>query len=418
MLKRLLNQICGLCVDRRANIATTFALTVPIIFGAAGVAVDYILMSQQQTSLQRVADAAALDAARELGLVQSSGTDVASIAQNYASGMLSQLSTPSTPIVTAAVIDSNQAVQVDISESYQPTLSGLILKQPVTITAHAVARAVTPAPICFLALDPKAPGTLQLQDSAVLTAVSCAVYSDSTNPQGMKAVQGAVINSTYTCSAGGKVGNKINFNPDPLTDCPVMADPLISRAPPTPGACSFMNKVVDGMTVTLNPGTYCGGLTITDGANVTLGAGVFIIKDGPFVVNGGSTLQGTGTGIYLTGTSATLSFGADTTISLTAPKDGPLSGILVFEDRAEPPLQVHQILSNNARTLHGTVYIPQGQLVVNATQPIADKSLYTIIVTRRMQLYSGPNLVLNSDYADSDIPVPTGLGPTGVYLTQ
>ena len=64
--------------------------------------------------------------------------------------------------------------------------------------------------------------------------------------------------------------------------------------------------------------------------------------------------------------------------------------------------------------------MPQGRLIIDATQPIADKSAYTIIVTRRMELYAGPNLVMNTDYSSSDIPVPQGVGIVGdtVALTK
>src|SRR5262245_2190007 len=68
----------------RGSTVTLFALTLPVIMGAAAVAVDYSTMAQQRTKLQAAADAAALDAARELHLAQSAGTNVAEIASNYA----------------------------------------------------------------------------------------------------------------------------------------------------------------------------------------------------------------------------------------------------------------------------------------------------------------------------------------------
>jgi hypothetical protein len=226
----------------------------------------------------------------------------------------------------------------------------------------------------------------------------------------MKSKHAAVLTATLICTAGGKVGGKINFTPDPLTDCPILPDPLAARPPPAVDGCSTINKVVSGQTVTLNPGTYCNGLQITGGAQVTLAPGVYVIKDGPLTVDAGSSFQGTNVGFYLTGDAATLLFANDTTINLTAPKDGALSGMLLFEDRLAPALRSHKILSDNARTLLGTIYVPQGRLIVDANQPVADKSAYTIIVTRRMELYAGPNLVMNTDYGSTDIPVPKGVG--------
>jgi hypothetical protein len=59
----------------------------------------------------------------------------------------------------------------------------------------------------------------------------------------------------------------------------------------------------------------------------------------------------------------------------------------------------------------GTIYMPQGRLIVDATSPIADRSAYTVLMVQQLDLYSGPNLVLNSDYGASEIPVPMGVGP-------
>src|SRR5581483_4525122 len=215
--------------------------------------------------------------------------------------------------------------------------------------------------------------------------------------------------------------------PTPVTDCPVMPDPLASRPPPPDAPCNYVAKVVAGSTATLQPGVYCGGLVISLGANVTLAPGIYTIQDGPFLVNGNSSLSGQNVSIYMKGLGANLKFDADTTISLTAPKDGPMAGILIYDDPTGAtallnPLisgkyakllstaREHLILSNNARTLLGTIYMPNGRLIIDADKPIADKSAYTVLVVRQLDLYSGPNLILNSDYGASEIPVPPGVG--------
>jgi len=61
--------------------------------------------------------------------------------------------------------------------------------------------------------------------------------------------------------------------------------------------------------------------------------------------------------------------------------------------------------------LLGTIYMPKGRLIIDANKPIADKSAYTVLVVQRIDLHSGPNLILNSDYSASDVPVPPGVGP-------
>jgi hypothetical protein len=210
---------------------------------------------------------------------------------------------------------------------------------------------------------------------------------------------------------------------------------LGSRTAPSVGSCNYTNTVIDGTTQTLQPGTYCGGLTVTNAANVTLAAGIFVITGAPLLVDKGSTLKGSHVGIYLGGANANLAFDTDSTISLSAPSSGPLAGILVYDDpsgAAAPATTLasglvcnsmaknaqytaaprqHRIFSNNAQNLTGTIYMPKGELLIDATQPIASYSAYTVLVVAQLHLCAGPTLVLNTNYSATDVPVPMGVGP-------
>jgi hypothetical protein len=288
---------------------------------------------------------------------------------------------------------------------------------------------------------------VHLQQSAMMTATGCMVYSNSKHPGGLQAKDSAVLKAGIVCTAGGKTKTGgATVTPDPVTDCPVMEDPLRARTPPTVGPCRFDEMVVDGGSQTLEPGVYCKGLRITKGAQVTLAKGTYIIKDGPLIVDKGGDIRGDNVSIYLTGRKANLVFAADSTINLSASKDGPLAGLLIFDDPsgasapAIPPFPLpipivgellgallpagppreHKILSDNARTLLGTIYMPKGRLIIDASKPIADKSAYTVLVVQRIDLHAGPNLILNSDYSATDVPVPKGVGPYGsnVMLTN
>src|SRR4029434_1210623 len=135
------------------------------------------------------------------------------------------------------------------------------------------------------------------------------------------------------CAAGGRAKtNGATLTPAPVTDCPQMVDPLKSRTPPSDTTCRFNDTVVSGVVRELQPRVYCKGLKITANAQVTLASGVYIIKDGPLIVDKGAALTGANVGFYLTGPSSNLTFAADSTISLSAPKDGPLAGLLIFDD--------------------------------------------------------------------------------------
>lgn len=417
MIRRYVDRLRNVIRDRRGNVAVAFAFALLPLVGGAGMALDYSIMAQQRSRMQFAADTAALRAARELLLAPTGTNYIATLARNYAQSTLSQtFSREANVVVGANVVEANSAVHVTIAATYKP-LFPVILKNTANLSVQAVARSAG-YPICALALDDSAPGTINLQANARLTAQKCSVYSNSTSGQGLQAVQSAVLSAGMICTAGGKVGSNANFNPIPLTDCPAIPDPLASRALPPVGPCTTLGQVIDGLTVTLSPGAYCDGLRITNGANVTLSPGVYVIKNGPLIVEKGATLRGINAGLFLTGERATIQFESDTTIGLTAPTNGPLAGILLFEDPATSRLHQHKILSDNAPVLLGTIYLPQGRLIIDAHKPIAHQSAYTIIVARRIELFSGPNLVLNTDYGATNIPVPKGVGPGVVRLTQ
>jgi hypothetical protein len=264
----------------------------------------------------------------------------------------------------------------------------------------------------MIGLDRSAQGTITLQNSAKLNAPNCAVYVNSLDNAAIKAKNSSVLLSEVTCTVGGYKGSRANFTPLPLTDCPVLEDPLAKRLPPTVGRCDYKNFVAEDESVVMKPGVYCGGIEIDDEADVTMRAGIYIIDGGMLSVRDDAGLKGRNVGIYLTGKNSGIKFFGDSSIDLTAPKDGPMAGLLIWQSAYVKDAKF-EIYSNDARNLLGTIYLPQGELYIDAKAPIADRSAYTALVVKRLTLYSGPNLHLNTDYSDTPIPVPGGLGLTG-----
>jgi Flp pilus assembly protein TadG len=415
--------------DRAGNSAVAFALTAPVLFGLGGLAIDYAGAVSVRAKMQAVADAAAIQAAREFQMAQSSAQKIATIARNYVTSQLTGVG------VTTEVDAPALKVRVKLEKDVELTLAKVLLNSVMHVSVTATAKMTSGLPLCLLALEPRWRGAVTLQTNARMTAPACIVQSNSTNPQGLVSMDDALLQAGFICSSGGRIRTKnTNYTPEPITDCPVMADPLAARQGPTDFACSTINKVVDGTVTSLQPGVYCGGLKVTNAAEVTLYPGIYVFKDGPLVVDGGATLKGTGVAIYMKGPGANLTFDVASTISLAAPTSGPLTGILIYDDptgaaapdkRNKRPKEnaaprEHLILSDNARTLLGTIYMPKGRLIVDATKPVADRSAYTVMVVQQLDLYDGPNLHLNTDYQNSDVPVPQGVGPYGgkVLLTN
>ncbi len=399
--------------SQRGMIAIKFALAVPVILMIVGTAVDYSTIRGRLTTLQSAVDAAAVAAAKELGLSDARTANTSSIvdavARAYLAENYGQKANASGVAISTAVTDDPLAVHVIATETVQARFGDIFGLSAKSLKVEAVAKVAGRPNICVLGLDPDDMGTISLEKDARVTGNNCAVFSNSADERGLKARDSARLDADLICSRGGVEGSSANFAPEPILDCPSVDDPLAGRPEPEIGSCLETDLVINNVTRTLSPGTYCGGLTIEEDAAVRLNPGIYVIKDGPLTVSGGAMIQGENVGIFLTGIDATLNFTTNSSIDLAAPIDGEMAGVLLFEGRSQPEDSRHMIRSNDARVLLGTIYLPRGKLVIDANRPIADQSAYTAIVTRAMSLSGGPHLVLNTNYDLTPVPVPAGV---------
>jgi hypothetical protein len=234
------------------------------------------------------------------------------------------------------------------------------------------------------------------------------VQSNSTDPDGINVASGSELVSTLICSSGGVKGSG-SFEPAAQTDCAPLEDPLASREPPAVSGCDYLDRKIEGGNVSISAGTYCGGLKIEKEALVFAEPGTYVFTDGKLEVKDEASLTGDYVTFYFDG-DALLDFDKDTTIDLSAPKEGPLAGILFFESPAAPKGREFNIESENARRLLGTIYLPNGKLKIDTKGDVAEESAYTVIVAEQLEV-KGANLVINSDYGGTDVPVPEGIGP-------
>ena len=397
--------------NTQGGVSLLFGLALPVLAGLVALALDTSHWTKERGLLQVAADSAALAAVREFSLPGTDTRRIELVARQFAAGQLGALAEKAK---INAVADARAAtVAVTITRTADSLLAGMVNISGATIGVRATARMVGSPKICLIALDPTNGKTISVSKTAKLTAKECSVFANSTDSQALSVKDNALLTAASICSSGGTEGGSQNFRPAPRVDCPVIRDPLAMRPPPTVGACDFTDKVVDRGSVILMPGVYCGGLKVTNNATARLRAGIYVIKNGKLIVDATATLEGTDVGFYMTGGSAQFEFDKATTISLAAPKSGAMAGLLFFEDRAAALGSKHAILSNNAHTLLGTIYLPRGMLHIDAEAPISNRAAYTIIVTNQIELISGPELFLNANYGSSTVPVPAGVGPLG-----
>lgn len=407
----------GLHRDRRGNVALIFALIAPLLLAFVGAGIDYGRYGVTRAALQEIADAAAIAGARQYLLSDSSEALPEAIAESAAGTALSARGYAAAADIEVAADNPGASVSVSIRYGQKPTFLVGLFKNPIEISVAATAQASGGANVCIITLNPTAKDALLMTADARISGANCSIYGNSTNTVGIGVYQNAKVTSKMTCSAGGFGGGAMNYSPTPLTDCPVREDPLKDRTPPTVGVCNYNRHSVSNFVGALQPGVYCGGLTILGNSNIQLQKGIYIIKDGDMQVLGTSRIFGEEVGFYFTGNGADLFLNDDVDISLSAPISGPMAGVLIWQDPAGRTMKVFEVASNNVKTLVGTIYLPKGKFLGRANAPVAQSSAYTAIVAERIELLSGVNVVLNTNYGDTPVPVPAGLAGAGKQVT-
>jgi hypothetical protein len=400
------------CVSRflqsaSGNIIVPFAVAAPALLAASGLAVDYGTHSLKVAELQSIADTAVLGGANELALSGSSDAAIKSVVLSY---IAAKYGGGGSVIASKTEIDRKAGtLRVALEETWTPVFAEFLNAGVTPIRVDATASLLGGENLCILALSDTQSSTVHLDQNAILQANGCGVYSNSTHAQGIRLDSNSKIAASSICSAGGVNAKTTSVKPTPTTDCPPIPDPLVGRASPVVGGCDVANFKISKGSKTLNPGTYCGGMDITKTASVTFNSGTYIIKDGNFNVSNTASIFGEHVGFYLVGDSAMINFIGDSTISLTGAVDGDMAGLLFFEDRAAPLNRQHHIQTTNAKVLTGTIYLSRGVFAVDPNAKVAQDSAYTAIIARRFELTQGLQLILNSDYGATDVPVPEGI---------
>jgi len=403
------------------NAAALFCLVLPVLIGIAGLGIDSASLENQRTKMQNVADSTALAVGKEMNLLTDDMEPLRQSGIARAEALLNEVGLADrSPTITIDLDRESATSRVEISMATKTFLPSEVWgDRPIVVAAEA--NLFGSSKLCILSLDRSSKRALALDKLARVTAPDCFVQADSRDSEALSARQLSLLISSSACTSGGYEGELALFVPPPETDCPVLEDPLEMRqAPSTPG-CDFSNLQIDA-SQSIAPGHYCGGLQINGNARVTAEPGTYIISGGALVVQNSASLRGENVAFYFADDNATFEFKNNAMVELSGPTQGPMAGILFYESRSAPLGRTFRISSDSVRKLIGTIYLPRGIFLATAVDDgilplpgdplkiIGAASTYTIIVAHNIQL-DGVNLVINADYAASDVPVPEGLGP-------
>ncbi|MGA2409965.1 MAG: hypothetical protein ABSG46_06185, partial [Candidatus Binataceae bacterium] len=321
-------------------------------------------------------------------------------------------------------------VEVIVSQPQSTWFLSVLGYSQLSVKARAVAESESAAG-CMYALDSSATQAVNLSNGVNISS-SCGVIVDSSNSTALSVVGGSKLTTTsvgivgsYAVNNGGSIVKTTGGTLTPVTGMIAVPDPLGSVTAPTVSGCTYtgqqtynsyvasQNPPYSGKYV-IGPGTYCGGISASNGISITFNTGTYILAGGGMSLqNGGGTTTGTNVTFYNTTGSragytgsnnayAGISIANGVTATFSAPTSGPLAGILFFQDRSVAKGSAASTFAGGTSlTLAGALYFPTTQLNYSNGSSAA----YTILVADTLVFSGGATLNNNYSSLSSGSPI-------------
>lgn len=369
--------------ERAGNVVAIAAICLPLLVGAAGLAVDTTQWTYWRRQLQREADSAALAGA----FAKAQSKDPVAAAN-------SDLSRTNTILLSAADIHSAptagafagnaQAVRVSLTTTQRLPFSGSFLLATPAISASATAAVVSNGDYCALALGPSSTSAgIRMQGSASLN-FGCGLATNSQAANAVSAGGSSSITATPVSAVGGLAASSNYVGGTQLLPYSLpQPDPFANLPTPAPSGCQGQVNVGPNSSQTLSPGCYRG---MDLKGSVTLSPGTYYIDGGSFSVGSQATVTGDGVTIILTSSNAgtnpssiaMLDVNGGATLQLTAPTSGTYKGILFYQDRRALDSGTNTLNGNASSKLQGALYFASQELDFTGTSGMTTDCLQLV----------------------------------------
>jgi Flp pilus assembly protein TadG len=384
----------------RGQVLPLVAISIAVLLGFAGMAIDVGYLEYQQRQQQNATDAAAIGGAQQLiyagcsnsQTVATTAADNDAATNGYTNGTNDVVVKVNNPPSSGPYASNNCSVQVQITnQNTQTFFMKLFGHANVTESTQAVATVESNNDGCIYLLNPSAYSGF---NGGTVDAPACGIVMNGS----------ANFNAgTITAPSIGYAGSTPNYgDPDftdahpqkmlPLSDpCPEIAGcAYLAANPPTiPGNCQTVNT--NGVSpYTLAPGCYS-GLNL-DNSVVNMSPGGLYIITGNINTNG-ATINGSGVTLYVTD-GATANFDG-ASVNLSPPTTGNYAGVLYYQvpsDTAGPNF------NGPTSNLSGLLYAPGANVNFNG-----GSGNYVVMVFGSLNLNGGQAIDLGTPPAGESL---------------
>ncbi len=386
-----------------------FAFGLPAIAMFSIGAIELSIVASHKATLQAAADAAALNAAGQIGVAPEGVLDRA---KAFALGQLTEVDGLGVVTPSAEIVNDGKGIKVSLVGVRGSFFGDMLPPGGFRTEVSATAVTMNGLPLCVLASEKSKAKGLNLLDSAQIKANACLVHSNKdVSAEASSTLQAGAVQATG--SASGKI------TPSASVGAPETPDPFAALPTTTGAGCTDFGgvKSTKGAITTISAGVHCGKWEAEKGAELRLEAGAHYFRKAELSIKDDSKLFGRDV-VMIFDKDSKLKFQDQAVVDLEGRKTGDHAGFLIITDRNHT--NDLEIWSDNVDNLLGVIYAPNAKLLVIGKDAVAEDSDWTVVVAKEIQLKENAKLTINSNYSGSMVPVPQGVGPTsqGATLAQ
>ena len=432
--------------NQTGHFAVQFALLAVPLIAASTFVMDYAGAGTEKVNVKTALDAAVIAAVNNNSLTNDEKEAYAEkhFTENYSGRIKFEL----TPEASATKVSMSAAGLAPVS------VTKMIGVEGIEIFEKSAAEQTSENVICALSTAPDGQDRIIFLGNSSFSAPTCSVHANSSDARAMRVVGQASATAKNFCAVGGASGQ---YQPYVKGDCAPVSDPYVNRRAPAAGSCINLGLIRDirniagnvasvvdrttgalasaagingleggdggsgglagsivenltGSNVTLQPGTYCGGLTV-DGRNVRFAEGNHIMLDGPLIFRNDAQAVGDGVTFVMKGLPSVLQVQSGSQVNIKAPADGELAGMAFFQDVQTQlgadgvfPNGMNRLSSGGELNVTGTVYFPTQSVSVTSNSVFGSQAPATSFIAYDLTFAGNADIRVAVDHQRAGLP--------------
>lgn len=346
--------------SERGNVLVVGAATMPLLIGAAAIAIDTIQISVWKRQLQRAADSSSIAGAYALSLDDDTHDAVHRDLDKNAFPVLSQ----EEAIAVGERLGYTRTVRVTLTATRTPPFMSIFTNRPQTLVADATAALVDDGEFCMVSLYSGTDAGIDVNGNSNVN-LGCGMKANCTGTDCVTAGGSSSITASPIAAVGGLKGSSNNFvQPTKLQPySAAQADPFAYLPNPSPSGCAgVLDENTDFSLLGNNPCFLSANVSPNVTRNIPDNVETITVYGGDIDFKGNVnadeiTFIMTGPN----GQAGDLIINAQANLVLSSPDSGTYKGVLFYRDRRASNIEI-KINGGADSKLTGALYFPSSDV--------------------------------------------------------